>query len=239
MDAKVALILGIKLNSNTQEAVLNILAKRLKNRQKTTVVTPNPEFVVYAQNQPWFKELLRSADLTIPDGIGIIYAAKILGQPKLNRVAGADLTQKLLEISCQKNWRIGIVGARRNNLTERQSLLSKLQQKYPGVEIKSIEETPNWRLISFDIIFACQGMGKQEQWMADNRPKSKGIIFIGVGGALDYLAGLVPRAPVLMRRVGLEWFYRLIRQPWRIRRQLNLVKFGWLLVVEIMNNNGH
>jgi len=231
-DLKIAQILGIRLNSTHLDEVLKVIVYRLKNKQKTVIVTPNPEFVVYAQSQPWFAKILNSADMAVPDGIGLVWGARILNRVNLSRVTGADIVKLLLKKADANCWQIGIVGARRGVTKEVKILLAKLRLLYPRVKFYILEETPNWQKVKFDLVFACQGMGKQERWIQENFKTSKGLVYIGAGGSLDYLAGLVPRAPIWMRRIGLEWLYRLVRQPWRLSRQLALVKFIWLVVKE-------
>ena len=232
LDQKIAPILGIHLNSTSLNEVLKVIDLRVKNKQKTVIVTPNPEFVVYAQSHPWFAKILNSADMALPDGIGIIWAARFLKNIRLTRVVGADVTDGLMTLANSRGWQVGLVGLRRGVVEERNRLLAKLQKKYPRAKFYILEETPNWQKIKLDLVFACQGMGKQERWIQENFKTSEGLVFIGAGGSLDYLAGLVPRAPVWIRKLGVEWLYRLIRQPWRLSRQLNLLKFIWLVIKE-------
>lgn len=231
-DQRMGKILGIRLNGTYLVEVLKEITSRLAKKQKTFIVTPNPEFIVYAQRHPWFARILNSADIAIPDGIGLVWAARILNQPRLERVTGADIVSKLFLRANQNSWQIGLVGARRGDTRGRKKLAAKLSRKYPRVKIFILEDTPNWQQKRFELVFACQGMGKQEKWIWDNLQKTEGFIFMGAGGALDYLAGFVPRAPVWIRKLGLEWLYRLFRQPWRLRRQLALVKFIWLILKE-------
>mgnify|MGYP001591525721 CR=1 FL=1 len=229
-------ILGIRLSGSEPVELLKYLASRIAEAKKTFIVTPNPEFVVYAREHSWFKQILNQADIAIPDGIGLVWASRFLGRPLPGRVSGADVVEKILSLANQKAWRIGIMGARRGDVYQRQLLIQKLTEKYPRAGIFCLEETPDWQknppAFGGEIIFACQGMGEQEKWLAANYNQAKAIIFMGIGGSLDYLTGFVKRAPVWMRRLGLEWLYRLIRQPWRLCRQLALLKFIWLVLKE-------
>lgn len=223
-------ILGVRVDSTSLKEVLNIVVQRIVRGQKTVIFTPNPEFLVFARKNPWFKGVLNSADILLPDGIGLVLAAKILGKLLKGRVAGADLVEKLLKLADKKGWRVGVVGARRGVAGERQKQLEILRKKYPGAKIFSLEETQNWEKKKWEIILACQGMGKQEKWIRENLNKIPGLVFIGAGGSLDYLTGFVPRAPLFIRKIGFEWFFRLLIQPWRWKRQKSLLKFVWLLV---------
>lgn len=225
-------ILGINLNSTTIDEVLKEILWRMEKGQKTFIVTPNPEFLVFAQKNHWFKKILNQADFAIPDGIGLLFASRILGCPLKKRVAGADLVEKLLKEANFRNWQIGVVGARRGVTVERRKLVKVLRKKYLRVKIAALEDTPGWQKQKWEIIFACQGMGEQEKWLNKNFAKTKALVFMGAGGSLDFLAGFARRAPLFVRKIGFEWFWRLVHQPWRARRQLALLKFIWLVILQ-------
>lgn len=227
-------ILGITLNSTSTNSVLEKIMAKVQAQKTTFVATGNPEFLVYAQKNLWFKKLLNSADLVVPDGAGLLFASWFLKtQPRLKqRVAGADLAAALLSVANKRGWRVGVVGVRRGEMVEGRKLLTSLSQKYPNVQFVLLEDTPNWQKQSFQLIFACQGMGKQEKWIAENKVLAKGAVLLGAGGSLDFLTGFACRAPEWLRRAGLEWFWRLVLEPWRWRRQLALVKFIWLIFKE-------
>lgn len=225
-------ILGVRINSTELVEVLGEIGKRIQTGQKTFIVTPNPEFIVFSQAQPWFKNILNKANFAIPDGIGLVWASRILGQPLKKRVSGADLAEKLLLLAKINGWRIGVVGARKGNSEERRQMIRILQKKYQGAKIAALEETGGWQKQKWEIIFACQGMGEQEIWVDKNFSKINALVFIGVGGALDFLTGFAKRAPVWIRKIGFEWLFRLFRQPWRARRQLSLIRFVWLTLKE-------
>jgi len=227
---KSAKICGLTLDSTSREELLKEILSRIKAKKKTFIATPNPEFIVFAQKKPWFKKALNRADFLIPDGIGLVWAGRILKQPIKQRVTGGDLAEALLKKAQEKKWRVGLVGARRGVVKERQKLVKALQAEYQPAKIANLEEASGWRKQEWDLIFACQGMGRQEKWLLENKNKVKGLVFIGIGGGLDFLAKMVPRAPQRVRSLGLEWFYRLLRQPWRWRRQLNLFRFIGLVL---------
>ena len=231
-------ILGVGLNGTELAEVLRQIEIRLERGEKSLVVTPNPEFLVYAQSQPWFKKALNTATFAIPDGIGLIWASWFLkSKPRLKqRVAGADLAARLLKLANTGHWQVGVVGARRGDKQERRQLIKKLQQRYPGITVVNLEDTPGWQKSppagGWQVIFACQGMGEQEKWLLKHFAKTEASVFVGAGGALDFLTGFAKRAPKCIRRLGFEWLYRLLIQPWRWRRQLALVKFVWLVLKE-------
>lgn len=268
-DVNIAKIAGVRINITSKREVLGIIENAIAERRKIFVVTPNPEFIVFAHSHPWFLKILNSADLAVPDGVGLILAAKFLSfggrqptkkqnrQPlvspaetagdsdkdfsdkrhpsSIERVAGADLVAELMGKSDQRGWRVGIVGARRGDVSERNEFLRRLGQKYPGAKITALEDCPGERRKtiagSWDIIFACQGMGKQEKWLAENKENIDGCLFMGVGGSLDYLAGFQIRAPLWMRSFGLEWLWRLIRRPAHFPRVVTaLIVFPFLVL---------
>ncbi|HUS60499.1 MAG TPA: WecB/TagA/CpsF family glycosyltransferase [Nevskiaceae bacterium] len=224
-------ILGINLSSAPEGEVLKKIVKRVEEKKKTFVVTPNPEFFVFTQDNPWFKKILNSATIAVPDGVGLVWASWVLGtEPRLKqRITGADLSAGLLIEANKKHWRVGVVGVRRGVEKEARVFIQNLQKKYRQAKIFNLEEINEWQKKEWEIIFACQGMGKQEKWIQAHFKTAKAGLFMGAGGALDYLTGFVPRAPAWFRRIGLEWLYRLFKQPWRWRRQLALIYFIWLI----------
>lgn len=215
-------ILGVRVNSTELVEVLRFVRKKIVKREKFWVVTPNPEFIVAAQKDSQFKKILNSADLAIPDGQGLILASKFLGTkpPLLERVAGSDLVRELLEEASKENWRIGIVGARRGEREEIRELMSRIRERYQGLEVEALELTKNWSKQKFEIVFACQGMKLQEKWIFENFKKTNASLFMGVGGALDFLSGFSKRAPVWIRKVGFEWLWRFLTRPSHLKRIL-------------------
>lgn len=232
-------ILGIKIDDVNMEQALNIVEKWIWNPGKHYIVTPNPEIIVAAQKDGRYKKLLNDADLSIPDGIGL----KLSGRIK-NTVPGTDLMEKLIELAAEKGFVVGFLGGRGDVAQETAECLL---QKYPNLKISYIssggiidnhgkpQEVVNPHntnyIIPTDILFVAFGPPKQERWIADNLDKIPVKVAMGVGGAFDYLSGKVPRAPKWLRYLGLEWMFRLIIQPWRIKRQISLLKYLWLTVL--------
>lgn len=224
-------ILGITLTGASERQVLKEIIERIEEKKKTFVVTPNPEFFVFAQKNLQFKKALNSATIAIPDGVGLIWASWLLRtEPRLKqRIAGADLVASLLRKANQNRWRVGVVGARRGKGKEARVLIRNLQKKYPQAKIFSLEQTRDWQKMKWEMIFACQGMGEQEKWIQAHFAKIKACLFMGVGGSLDFLTGFAQRAPRWVRKSGWEWLYRLFKQPWRWHRQLALICFVCLV----------
>lgn len=239
-------ILGVRLNSTSSSQLLKEVIIRIKSDSKTFIVTPNSEFLTFAQHNPWFKQVLNSAEAAIPDGIGLIWAGKFLGSPIEERIHGTDFMEELCSAAAKEGLTVYFLGGRPGVA---QRALESLQGRYLGLKGWAEEGPPEIKIKSSkfkidqkwvekinqhapDLLFVGLGMGKQEKFIYDNWKDLKVKLAIGVGGAFDYFSGRVPRAPVCLRKIGLEWFYRLLRQPWRVRRQLALLKFIGLVLKE-------
>jgi N-acetylglucosaminyldiphosphoundecaprenol N-acetyl-beta-D-mannosaminyltransferase len=200
-----------------------------------TIVTLNPEMVMAARNDPALARAIVQADLTIPDGIGIIWAARLHGQ-KVVRVTGVDLLEGTAQLAARHGYRIFLLGAGPGVAAEAASRLAARNPLLPPVGTSSrgpqsrdkagiLAELADTRP---DILFVAFGSPAQERWIAGlhNELGQAGItVAVGVGGAFDFISGRIPRAPSWMRRVGLEWLYRLVLEPWRWRRMLALPRF--------------
>ncbi len=195
------------------------------------VVTPNPEIVWLARKMPELKAALNGADLVIPDGIGIIYAARLLGTPLKERVPGIELTEELLAYAASADLPVFLLGAK-PGVSERAG--EKLCGKYPGLRVVGCgdgyfkEDEPvlaRLRGSGARLILVCLGFPRQELWMAAHRDEVGPALMLGVGGSMDVFAGDVKRAPEAWCRAGLEWLYRLISQPSRIKRMIKLPVF--------------
>ncbi|HBU22350.1 TPA: glycosyltransferase [Candidatus Beckwithbacteria bacterium] len=204
-------ILGVRVDQTSTSSALKKVASWVKEREKRYIVTPNPEMIVAAQKDEEFRRILNRADLAIPDGVGLRLADR-----RLQRVAGADLMLALIK----QGYKTLLVGGRPGVAQRAAERLGVLGMTEPSVAaINKIKP---------DLLFVALGHGKQEKWIAKNLPKLKVKVAMGVGGALDYIAKPWLRAPRLLQALGLEWLWRLALQPWRVRRQLSLVKFLWL-----------
>ena len=208
------------------------------------IVTVNPEFVIAARRDPAFARVLRESALATADGVGIVLAGRVLGVPVGPRVTGVELVEGIAALSARDEAaRLFLLGAAEGVADE---AATQLRERYPGARIAGIisgsPHDVDWPDIErrlaeagATILLVAFGHPAQDLWIAQHREAlvSHGILVaIGVGGAFDYLSGRVPRAPRLVRRAGLEWLYRLIRQPWRWRRQLALPIFVLLVLRE-------
>lgn len=224
-------VLGVKIDDITQEEATQKIINWVKTGGKHYIVTPNPEFIVAAQEDSEFKEIINKSDLSIPDGIGLRLTGKVT-----NRVTGTDLMFTLIECASQQGLSIGLLGGK-NGVAQKSAEV--LKEKYPALKISfaadggimdSKDLNSKITIPNSDILFVAFGHGKQEKWIAQNLPQIPVKVAMGVGGAFDYISGNVPRAPKFLRQIGLEWLFRLILQPWRIKRQWALVKYLWLLM---------
>ncbi len=189
------------------------------------VATVNPEFVMRARRDPAFARVLESADLCLPDGTGVVWAARRQGCDLGGTVAGADLVRPLASTCARRGWRLFLLGAAPGVASE---LASWLRGADPTLQVAAHSGDPDpagdaetLKLIHehrTDVLLVAFGAPKQELWIDRLKQRLGGAVAIGVGGTFDDLTGRVPRAPAWMRKVGLEWLYRLVRQPWRITR---------------------
>ncbi|MED3564458.1 WecB/TagA/CpsF family glycosyltransferase, partial [Bacillus xiapuensis] len=199
---------------------------------KAFVVTANPEIVMYAREDRDYHKIVQEADYVVPDGAGIILAAKILNTPLQERVTGYDLTVRLLELSNQNAWRVYLLGGKEET---NQKAVANICKQYPnlvmagshngyfkGEENRIADEI---KAANADIVFVAIGFPRQEKWISAHYSSFSKGIFMGVGGSIDVLAGEVNRAPEVWQKLNLEWFYRLVKQPSRWRRMLALPRF--------------
>lgn len=300
-------ILGISITTDPKEKILEYIRKYLKKSSQFTVhrepktpkplviVTPNPEQIVYAQNDKRFSKLLNGADVAIPDGVGLVLASKFFKLSTINyplstipkRIPGVELMEDLVAVSAREGFPIGLIGGRGGLAVK---AFECLQARYPGlkgwaedgpeveIECQSVKVSTYQRKnadtwtqdiltqsenINSDtqkyflqlasriqetkirILFVGLGAPKQEYFMeelskwliVDSSQKKKDLtvnreqftihplVLMSVGGSFDIIAGKIPRAPLALRALGFEWLWRLVREPWRWRRQLALLRF--------------
>jgi N-acetylglucosaminyldiphosphoundecaprenol N-acetyl-beta-D-mannosaminyltransferase len=204
------------------------------------LVTVNPEFVVAAQTDLEFRRIINNATLALPDGIGLLKAARFLRTtPIPERVAGSDLVVRLAELSHRKGYRIYFLGAQ-EGIAEK--AIARLKVDYPNLNVAGFyagspalaeNEAIVQRILPArpDVLFVAYGAPRQDKWIARNLERLQIPVCMGVGGSFDFLAGVALRAPVPLRRLGLEWLHRLVVQPWRWRRIWRAVPyFSWLVL---------
>ncbi|MBR6523504.1 MAG: WecB/TagA/CpsF family glycosyltransferase [Clostridia bacterium] len=226
-------ILGVKFSCLGVDGSADYIMSMLEEDGFHYVFTPNSEMVMAAVKDKEFEDVLNSANLLTADGIGIIYASKILSRPIAQRASGYDISLKIMEKAASSGKTFYLFGAAPGVADKAKEVL---ETKYAGIkivgthdgyfdaqeEIRIIEDinekTP-------DILFVCLGCPKQEKWIFENRKKLNAKVAMGLGGCLDVYAGNVKRAPDIYIKLGLEWFYRLMKEPKRFFRMLALPKF--------------
>lgn len=197
------------------------------------IYTPNPEIVMLAQTDPLLKTALEEGDLVVPDGIGLIIASKVKGKGLKERVAGIDLLHKILIHCGQTNRSVYLFGGKPGVA---ESAAYKMHHQYPGINVAGFrdgyfkeEETPqiieDINQSGAHLLLVGLGAPKQEHWIHQYQDRLQCRVVMGVGGSIDVYAGTAKRAPLAYQRLGLEWFYRLVKEPRRYKRMLLLPKF--------------
>ena len=227
-------ILGVKVDMvNIAEAADKIMGFFNEDRLHT-VFTPNSEIIMAAYRDPEFCAMLNESDLLTADGIGVVYASKILKKPISERAAGYDIARKVLEKLNYTNHKLFLFGGKPGVAEE---AANNLRKDYPELHIvgmrngyfQSEDEAEIVREINesgADIVFVCLGAPKQERWIYAHKDELRVKVAMGIGGSLDVFAGRVERAPDFWCKIGMEWFYRLMKEPWRIGRMMDLPKFA-------------
>ncbi len=237
-------ILGVKVHRCGEAGAAARIGEFLHERPARLhqVCTINPEFVMEARHNRAFRRLLNSVDLATPDGAGIVAAARLLGTPVEGRATGVALVGHIAEMSAREGYSLFLLGAAPGVADEAAQALIKrhgnvrVAGTYPGsprdedwAEIRSRLEQAQP-----DVLLVAYGAPKQDLWIRQHRAEMPASVKVamGVGGVYDYLSGRARLAPAPIRRIGLEWLYRLITQPWRWRRILRVFIFAALVWVE-------
>lgn len=228
-------VLGIGFDNLKRNEAVEKSYSLMQERVGSYIVTPNPEIVMRSRENEQFKNAVNSASLVVADGIGIIYGAKILKRPLKEKIPGIELVQDLFAKMAVENKSVYLFGAR-PGVAEKAA--ERLQQQYSGLAVCGwhdgyfaddadiIQDINN---LQPDLLLVCLGAPMQEMWMHENSGTVKAGLMIGAGGSLDVFSGEVERAPTAWQRLGLEWLHRLLKNPSRIGRMMQLPKF--LMVV--------
>src|SRR6266536_1938645 len=234
-------ILGVRVDDVTYAEALGTLRQAIDARVPHVVTTPNPEFVMLARRDKAFQAVLNRAALNIPDGIGLVLAARLAGGRLRAHVQGTDLVLRLAADSAARGERWFLLGGF-GKVAQRAARV--LQTQFPGLEIAGAtsgsplavdDEAVRAKIRAagrVDVLLVAYGAPKQEHWLDRNLAALEIPVGIGVGGVFNYLSGETPRAPTWVRRVHFEWLHRLVTQPWRWRRQLALPTFAVLAVAQ-------
>jgi N-acetylglucosaminyldiphosphoundecaprenol N-acetyl-beta-D-mannosaminyltransferase len=226
-------ILGLPVENVTMEQAVNDVYGFFAVRQSKIVVTPNAEILQLYTKSEEMQAALKKADYIVPDGIGILLAAKRLGMPMKEKVAGIELGRHLMERAAEEGKRIYFLGAK-PGIAQRAK--ECLEEEIPGIQIVGVrdgyfkpEEEPaiveEINGLNVDMLLVCLGAPKQELWMAKHKEALKVGAMLGLGGSLDIFAHALKRAPQWMIKCRIEWLYRVIKEPKRIARIAGLPKF--------------
>lgn len=224
-------VLGILVNTQNYDELMQDIFARIERREKSLVVAINPEKIMKAKHDPSLRRLLNDAEIQIPDGIGVILASKLQKGDITSRVTGVDMMLRLCEEAAKHGKSVFLYGAKPGVA---EAAAAKLVELYPAITVAGTQdgyeqdEAVVVRRINEakpDILFVAMGSPKQENWINAHRDELHPVIYQGVGGSFDVLAGNVKRAPAVFQKAGMEWFYRLMKEPTRIKRQLALPQF--------------
>ncbi|MBQ8605347.1 MAG: WecB/TagA/CpsF family glycosyltransferase [Clostridia bacterium] len=223
-------ILGVMVDSVTMDEAVKQLSGYLDTQDAHIVVTPNAEIIKMCAEDKAFCETVNKASFISPDGVGVLYAAKVLGTPIQEKIAGCDLGFNLLFECAKKGKGVFLFGAKPGAA---EIAAENLKQKVPGLIVSGTRDGYFKDEDTDDIIkqindsgaamlWVCLGAPKQENWMAQNKDKLRVGVMLGLGGSIDVYAGNVKRAPKWMIKMKLEWLYRLIKEPWRFSRMIKI-----------------
>lgn len=230
-------VLGIGFDSVTVDLAAARAYDMISGGEKAYVVTPNPEIVWTSRRNSPLRAALNGAALVLPDGIGVIYGARILGTPlQSGRVPGIEFVSSLFEKMSEHGGTVFLLGAK-PGVAETAGIC--LSEKHPGLVVAGTADgyfTDSGQVIGQintvrpDLLLVCLGAPKQELWMAENVSRLNVGLCAGLGGVLDVFAGKVKRAPVFFRKLGLEWLYRIVREPRRLKRSMRLPLFLFAVI---------
>lgn len=226
-------VMGTDFVNETKEDFLeNFVFPNLINEKKCFIVTANPEIVMRAREDSNYQQILQSADYVVPDGAGILMAAKYKKQPIKERIAGTDLMMDLFQFGNENKLSCYLLGAT-EDVIER--VVKEVERQFPNVtiagyhhgffDLKDQAIVEAVKQSSPDLVFVATGFPRQEQWIYDNLNQFDKGVFMGLGGSFDVLAGEVKRAPESWIKLNLEWLYRLIQQPVRFKRVTKIFSF--------------
>jgi len=233
MDDNVVKLFGVKFHKVDEEGAFKRFLYLLNRKTYSMIFTPNPEIVMMAQKDLEYKDILAEGDLVIPDGIGIIMASRIKKLGLEKRLPGIEMMESILKYCNNAKKSIYLLGSSNENVEKAAKNIGEI---YPNIVIVGyhdgfFDKTEELKIVDKinevkpDILFVAMGAPKQEKWMYKHRKILNVKVSMGVGGAIDVWAGAVKRAPKLFRNIGMEWFYRVITNPKRIKRSLVLPQF--------------
>lgn len=239
-------IFGLNVYYGEVHKILSNIDETIKFKDENLfIVSVNPEKTILANEDRELKKIINYATYQIPDGIGVVIASKIKKGKIKKRITGIDLMLDICSLASSKQYTIYLYGSEKEilNLTK-----EKLVEMYPNIKIvgsmdgfcnDNNEVLKDINLVKPDIVFVALGSPKQERWIYENMNKIDSFVFQGVGGSFDVISGKINRSPYIIRKIGLEWLYRLFREPKRLKRQLRLFRFLLLFLKYRERNSDH
>jgi len=231
-------ILGVGFDRVALVDTVGEIERRLDRGERTFVITANPEFVMLCRQDREVARIAAQADLVVPDGTGAVVAARLLGDPLPGRAPGRLLVDRLAALATERGLSVYLLGAA-TGVAERAA--ERLRGRHPSLRVAGTyagsadddgDVVPRVAAASPDVLLVAFGMPKQERWIARNLDRLPSVrVAVGVGGSLDYLAGAATPPPGVVHAIGLEWLWRLARDPRRWRRQRVLPLFVVLVLL--------
>lgn len=226
-------VFEIPFSKLSMKDTVKYLTEAVQSGQPHHVITANPIMVMTAVNNQEYKEMMQSAEIIVPDGTGIVWAAGVGGDPLEGRVTGFELLHELLKVGETYRWKFFLLGTTAEVIQE---AAERLQMQYPAAIICGCRDgffgpdedaavIEQIRAASPDILFVARGADNQEPWIAQHKQALQVPVVMGVGGSFDIISGKLKRAPKVFQKLRLEWFYRLLKEPTRYKRMLALPKF--------------
>ena len=236
-------VLGVRVDDVTYDETLALCRAFIASGRPHLLATVNTEFVMAARRDPEFRRVLNASALNVPDGVGLLAAARLCRCPLREHVRGTDLVERLAGLAAAEGYRLFLLGGRGGAAT---AAAEALARRHPGLAIAgwfegAADPTGDAAAVAavraaapVDIVLVAYGAPWQEKWIARNLGATGASVGIGVGGVFNFLAGRAPRAPAWVRRLELEWLYRLLTEPWRWRRQLALPRFVLVALLSLL-----
>jgi N-acetylglucosaminyldiphosphoundecaprenol N-acetyl-beta-D-mannosaminyltransferase len=234
----VFILRDLNLYNQSFENLLTDLQERLREEQRTFLVTVNPVIYMQTQRDSHYKDIIDHADYITPDGIGIVKARQWMGNPVLERITGFDLMKELLLLADLYGWKVYLLGST-SEIVEKTS--AAVRESYPNLVLAGYHHgyftndagiVEDIKASEPDLIFVAMGCPRQEQWIHENLGWFRKGVFIGVGGSFDVIAGMDQRAPQGWIDLHLEWLYRIIKKPRRILLLPKLLSFVFEVLKE-------
>jgi N-acetylglucosaminyldiphosphoundecaprenol N-acetyl-beta-D-mannosaminyltransferase len=230
-------VLGVPFDNVTMNEAIDLIEEKIDERGFHQVATANVDFVMHAIYDRGLQEMLCSCDLIVPDGMPIVWASRLMGSRLKERVSGVDLIPRIADLAARRGYGVFLLGASEESSGRASEVL---QERFPKLRIvgrcapplSPLEEMDHERILSRierarpHILLVAMGHPKQEQWLAMHRHRLNVPLCMGIGASLDFLSGTASRAPVWMQTAGLEWLYRVAREPGRLAQRYMMDAFA-------------